>query len=151
MDGADADSPVLQAVVKLAAKHDLFLHAHSNADAVTRMFRQDPDARILWAHAGFEPLDVVERMLAQYEKLWADLSFRTPENRDGGVRSEWRALFERFPDRFILGSDTYTPSRWPYAPIYAGEARIWLQDLPEEIRLNIAYRNAESLLAARWQ
>ena len=52
--GADADLPVVRKAVALARKHSLVLHAHSDADAIERLFRQYPDARILWAHSGFE-------------------------------------------------------------------------------------------------
>ncbi|MCD6042362.1 MAG: amidohydrolase family protein, partial [Burkholderiales bacterium] len=52
--GADADLPVPRRMVELAKKHGLFLHAHSDLDALERLFRQWPQARILWAHSGFE-------------------------------------------------------------------------------------------------
>ena len=54
--------------------------------------------------------------------------------------------FERFPARFMLGTDTYTPQRWFYLSEYADWARSWLPSLPAEIADNIAYRNAEALL-----
>jgi hypothetical protein len=53
--GADADLPIPRRIVQLAKQHRLLLHAHSDADAIERIFRQDPDARVLWAHSGFEP------------------------------------------------------------------------------------------------
>src|SRR5439155_151816 len=52
--GADADLPVPRRMVALAKQYQLVLHAHADTDAIERLFRQDPDARILWAHAGFE-------------------------------------------------------------------------------------------------
>lgn len=51
---ANADLPVVRGIVQLAKRHGLMLHAHSDADAVERLFRHDPQARILWAHAGHE-------------------------------------------------------------------------------------------------
>ncbi|RED52055.1 amidohydrolase family protein [Aestuariispira insulae] len=148
VSGADADSQVMRAVVQLAKKHDLFLHAHSDADAVDRIFKQDSTARVLWAHAGFEPVEVIRAMMGKHKKLWADLSFRTPETGDGGVRPEWRALFEEFPDRFLIGTDTYTPERWSYVGAYADQVRSWLAALPEDQAIAIAHGNAERLLAA---
>ena len=44
--GADAELPVPRRMVALARQYQLVLHAHSDADAVERLFRQDPDARI---------------------------------------------------------------------------------------------------------
>ena len=37
--------------------------------------------------------------------------------------------FERFPARFMLGTDTYTPERWSYMVEYADWARSWLRNL----------------------
>ena len=37
--GADADLPVPRRMVELARKYGLFLHAHSDADAVERLFK----------------------------------------------------------------------------------------------------------------
>ena len=34
--GSDIDLPVLQQVIALAAKHRVFLHAHSDADAIEK-------------------------------------------------------------------------------------------------------------------
>ena len=87
-------------------------------------------------------------MLADYPGLWADLAFRS-EHADGDrVDPRWRALFEEFPDRFMLGTDTYTPERWPFVVEHAGWSRRWLADLPEDLAQNIAWRNAEKLLAS---
>ena len=38
VSGADADLPVVRRVVQLAKQHGLMLHAHSDADAVERLF-----------------------------------------------------------------------------------------------------------------
>lgn len=66
----------------------------------------------------------------------------------GRVSAEWRALFQRFPDRFVLGSDTWINERWSsYGEIMAGY-RAWLADLPADLARNIAHRNAETLFAA---
>src|SRR5262245_41490191 len=51
--GADADTPVMRRMVQLARERKIFLHAHSDADAVERMFKQDRGALVLWAHSGF--------------------------------------------------------------------------------------------------
>jgi len=147
LSGADADLSVPRRMVQLARQHGLMLHAHSDADAVERLFRQDPGARILWAHAGFEPAAKVREMLRKYRTLWADLSFRTEVASGGKVTDEWRALFLEFPDRFMLGTDTYVPDRWNQVPQNARWAREWLADLPRDVAERIAFRNAESVLA----
>lgn len=145
MFGEDADLPVLRSVVRLAREHDLFLHAHSDAEAVRRLFAQDPEIRVLWAHSGFTGPEEVAQMLGTYPNLWSDLAFRSEHGNGGRVAPEWRAVFEAFPDRFMVGTDTYTPERWYYVGEHADWSRAWLDDLPPALADNIAWRNAERL------
>jgi predicted TIM-barrel fold metal-dependent hydrolase len=146
--GSDADLPVVREVVKLAAKYKIFLHAHSDPDAVDRIFQQNPDARVLWAHSGFESPEDVAKMLRKHENLTTDLAFRSEHASGGKVDPQWRKVFLEFPNRFLLGTDTYTPERWFYVVENANASRQWLKDLPSDVATKIAYRNAETL--ARW-
>jgi hypothetical protein len=145
--GADADLPVPRRMVALARQHDLVLHAHSDADAVERLFKQYPAARILWAHSGFDSPEAVRAMLARHRNLWCDLAFRSEHGSGGKVPPEWRALFTDFPDRFMVGTDTYTPERWHYVIEHAAWSRAWLADLPRPLAERIAWRNADALFA----
>ena len=144
--GADADLPVPRRMVELAKQHGLILHAHSDIAAVERLFKQWPEARVLWAHSGFARPDEVRDMLKKHPQLWCDLAFRGDHHSGGKVTAEWRAVFLEFPDRFALGTDTFTPERWLYVGEHANAARIWLSTLPGNVAENIAYRNAEALL-----
>jgi hypothetical protein len=146
-DGEQIDLPVLQQVIALAKRYRIFLHAHVDVEAVHRIFITDPDALVLWAHAGFESPEVIATLMEQYPNLWADLAFREEFAFQGDIEDEWLRLFERFPARFMLGTDTYTPQRWFYLAENADWARGWLSSLPVDIADNIAYRNAEALLA----
>jgi hypothetical protein len=148
--GADADLPVPRRMVALARKHDLMLHAHSDADAIDRLFAQWPQARILWAHAGFERPEKVREMLRKYQNLWADLAFRSDHGTGGKPPPEWRAAFLEFPDRFMVGTDTYVPERWHYVPEHSAWSRAWLSDLPPEVAERIAWKNGEAVLGAAW-
>lgn len=143
--GADADSPVMRRVVELAKAHGLLLHAHSDAEAVERIFGQDPTARVLWAHSGFAAPEKVREMLRKYPTLWCDLAFRNEHGSGGKVDPAWREAFVEFPDRFMVGTDTFTPERWYYIEEHAAWSRAWLADLPPDLAERIAYRNAEAL------
>lgn len=143
--GADADLPVPRRMVQLAREYKLFLHAHSDADAIERMFKQDPNARILWAHSGFDQPAKVREMLRKYKNLWADLAFRSDHGSGGKVNPEWRAAFMEFPDRFMVGTDTYTPERWHYIIEHANWSRAWLADLPRAVAEKLAYKNGEAI------
>jgi predicted TIM-barrel fold metal-dependent hydrolase len=145
--GADADTPVMRRMVELAKERKIFLHAHSDADAVERIFKQNPEARVLWAHSGFAQIDKVRAMLAKYKTLWADLAFRSDQAPSGRLDPSWKQLFIDYPERFMVGTDTYVPERWHYVVEQARYSRAWLDDLPAEIADNIAYRNAERLAA----
>ncbi len=146
--GADADLPVVRRVVQLAREHQLYLHSHSDADAIERQFRQDPQARILWAHAGFESPEKVREMLRKHRNLWCDLAFRNDHASGGKVDARWREAFLEFPDRFLVGTDTYTPERWFYVVEHARWSREWLADLPREVAERIAWRNGDALFTA---
>jgi hypothetical protein len=143
--GKNADSDVFRKVVALAKQYEIFLHAHSDADAVDRIFAQDPDATVLWAHSGFSEADMVAPMLRKHERLWADLAFRSDHASGGTVNADWLALFEEFPDRFMIGTDTYTPERWYFVEEHARWSRDWLKSLPRDLAERIAWKNAEAL------
>ncbi len=146
--GADADLPVPRRMVELAKKYGLMLHAHADIDAVERLFKQDPKARILWAHAGFADAGQVREMLRKHKNLWADLAFRTDHAPGGKLAPEWRAAFLEFPDRFMVGSDTYIAERWHFVPEHAATARRWLSELPRDVAERIGWKNGEEVLAA---
>ncbi len=148
VSGPGADLPVVRHIVQLAKQHGLMLHVHSDADAVERMFRQDPEARIIWAHAGFEQPPHVRAMMRNYKNLWAELSSRGDVATNGQVTAEWRKTFLEFPDRFMVGTDTYEPQRWSIVGSNGTWLRKWLADLPMEVAERIAYKNGESLLTA---
>lgn len=143
--GADADLPVPRRMIALARQYKLVLHAHSDVDAIERIYRQDPQARVLWAHSGFDAPDKVREMLRKHRNLWCDLAFRNEHGANGRIPPEWKALFTEFPDRFMVGTDTFTPERWHYIGPHATWSRAWLADLPAPVAEKIAWRNGEAL------
>ncbi len=144
--GADADLPVPRRMIELSKQYKLLLHAHSDVDAIERIYKQWPEARVLWAHSGFARPEQVREMLRKHKNLWSDLAFRSDQASGGKVSADWRAAFTEFPDRFLLGTDTYVPERWHYIPEHASWSRAWLADLPPEIAERIAYKNGDALL-----
>lgn len=143
LHGDEAKSPVVKRLVELAAAKNLVLHAHSDARAVEGLFAINPRARVLWAHAGMsESVDTVGRMLARYPNLWVELSYRYDVAPGGQLDEGWRALFMRYPDKFLHGTDTWTPSRFAEVAAHAKSVRQWLAQLPNEVAENIAYKNA---------
>jgi hypothetical protein len=147
LHGADAGGEQVKRIVDLAVARDFFLHAHSDDEAIERLFAHNPKAKIIWAHTGFgTPVEKLERYLAKYPGLSCELSYRSGITAgEGKLTPEWRRLFEKYSDRFLLGSDTWINERWDgYAQIFDGY-RGWLAQLPREVAEKIAYRNAERL------
>jgi hypothetical protein len=143
--GDDADLPNMRKVVELAKKYELWLHSHSDSAAVEHHFRQDPNAKVLWAHSGFERPEAVRAMLRKHKNLYCDLAFLTSHASAGKVTAGWREAFLEFPDRFMVGTDSFTPERLHYIAEHARWSRQWLSDLPKDVAEKIGYRNGEKL------
>ncbi len=140
------DKAVPRRMIELARRHNLLLHAHSDTGAVDGIFDQWPEARVLWAHAGFDGPDIVGPMLEKHPNLWTDLAFRSEHAHGGRVDDDWRSLFAAFPDRIVVGTDTFTPERWHYVVEHADWTREWLRDLPPDLAEKIAWRNGEAMI-----
>ena len=95
LHGKAAESEWVKKMVDFAVANDLYLHAHSDAEAVEILMRHNPRARIIWAHTGFGlATDRVAEMLTKYPKLWGELSYRGGiVDGAGKLTPEWRALF----------------------------------------------------------
>ncbi len=109
LSGKAAATEWVKKVVDFAVAHDLYLHAHADDEAVEILMSHNPRAKIIWAHTGFGLSSTrVATMLATYPQLWGELSYRSGITGEGGkLTPEWRGLFEKYPDRFLLGSDTW--------------------------------------------
>ena len=90
-------------------------------------------------------------MLRKHDRLWADLAFRSEVGSGGSLGADWLKLFEEFPTRLMLGTDSYTPERIYYIPEHAQGAREWLGTLPAELATQIAWKNAYDLIKPVWE
>ena len=144
--GDDINTPVLQRIISLAKEHNLLLHAHSDAEAIDLIFKSYPDALVLWAHSGFDRPEAVREVLARHKNLWADLAFRSDQSDGGKVADDWLPVFSEFPERFMVGTDTFAPERWYYVQDHAAFSRQWISSLPKDLIDRIAYRNAEDMI-----
>ncbi|WP_413719320.1 amidohydrolase family protein [Silicimonas sp. MF1-12-2] len=145
--GDDIKTPVVQRMIELARERDLLLHHHGDREALDLIFEAWPEARVLWAHSGFSRPDQVADALANYPRLWADLAFRSDMAGRDGVDPEWEKVFLAYPDRFMVGTDTYTPERWYFVGPHADMSRAWLAGLPDELARKIAFENAQRMLS----
>ena len=147
ISGRAAAGEWVKKTVDFAVANDLFLHAHADAEAVEILMGHNPKARIIWAHTGFGlEGERVSAILTKYPSVTGELSYRSGIVDGGGkLTAEWRALFTKFPDRFLLGSDTWINERWAsYGDIMSGY-RAWLEQLPKDVAVKIANGNAKKL------
>ena len=92
----------------------------------------------------------VHELLEKYPALWGELSYRSGiTNGSGAIADEWRELFARHSDRFLIGSDTWINERWfSYDTIFK-TYRGWLVQLPPDQARRIANGNALRLFGPR--
>ncbi len=111
------------------------------------LFTINPQARILWAHAGLSaPAARIGELLDRYPQLWTEVSLRAEDIAPSGrLDPAWEALLSRHADRFMIGTDTWMASRWPQYVDLIEQHREWLRQLPVDVAEKIAYRNADRL------
>lgn len=143
IDGEQAYTEVMREIIRLAKKYQLVLHVHGDAHAIKFIFEQYPEARILWAHAGFTYAVIVGKLMDKYPKLMADLSFRGEIINQSRLMKAWNVLLTRHADRFLLGIDTYEPQRWLQINNVMKWQRELLAALPFEVAKKIAYENSK--------
>ena len=146
--GKSAETEWVKKTVDFAVEHGLYLHAHCDEEALLILFAHNAKAKIIWAHTGFStPPAQVAQLIEQHPgALWGELSYRSGITDGAGqITPEWRALFARHSDRFLLGSDTWINERWfGYDTIFK-EYRAWLAQLPTDQAQRIANGNARAL------
>jgi len=139
---------VARKLMRLAQERQLAVLAHVDDDAIDRLLRDTPHTRLIWAHTGIggAPVARVGALLARYPSLLGELSYRPGlTDADGHLSAEWKALISAFPDRFMIGSDTWINARWSdYEKLMDG-ARVWLGDLPPSVAQQVAWGNAAAL------
>ena len=147
---ADAGTPQVGRIVDLAVARGLWLHAHCDEAALEALYRHDTRVKIVWAHSGFTvaPARLAE-WLERHPSLVGELSYRYDVTSEGRVTDAWRALLVRYPDRFVLGSDTWIDERWSRYGEIVALYRGWLAQLPPDVAAAIAYGNGERLFAPR--
>jgi len=149
--GDAAAGPLVKKVTDFAAERDLYLLAHCDEAALLILLGHSAKAKIIWAHTGFSTAPArVRELLEKYPLLVGELSYRGGITESGGrLSAEWRDLFSRHSDRFLLGSDTWINERWFGYDTIMQTYRGWLAQLPADQATRIAHRNAERLFGGK--
>jgi predicted TIM-barrel fold metal-dependent hydrolase len=115
----DPAGPMMRGIMRLAEQHraPVMIHCEiTRLDAFSTLLRAFPSVTVIWAHGGYTPYFLAERMLDAHPNLVYELSARTwaehPRSPDytifrneTAVWSRWLALVERYPHRFLVGTD----------------------------------------------
>lgn len=170
-------TPVMREIAQIASENHLAILAHSHHGTIEKWIKaSDKNITFIWAHAGvtcryiwdwcpkadqmseeFAKPEDVKRMLGQYDNLYIDLSARDTGGRNiayengpnkGKLLPEWQDIILSYPDRVMLGTDSYIPLRWNNLEKIVGEMRGWLRGLPLEVAKKVAFENADKILGA---
>jgi len=145
----DVTAPTLRRLAELATEQKLFLHCHVDETTVEKLLTTYPGVPVLWAHAGMSSsAATVGRLVDRFPMLWVELALRSDVARGGTLDPEWRALFVRKPDRFLVGTDTWVTSRWEAVRDATAAVQQWLRQLPREVAEQIGYKNGDRLFPA---
>ncbi len=151
-DSSNANGPVAKQLMALAEEKDLAILAHVDDVAIDLLMANTPSkgqkSRLIWAHTGIggTPASRVDALFARYPKLMGELSYRPGLTcADGQLCPEWRALLLKYPDRFMIGSDTWVNQRWQYYGELMQGYRTWLGGLPADVARRIGWDNGARL------
>ena len=155
-DSANAAGPVAQKLMALAQARGLVVLAHVDDAAIDGLLQPTAsggkNVRLIWAHTGIGgvPVERVKALLDTYPLLMGELSYRPGLTCEGAggkvvVCPEWKKLLTAYPERFLLGSDTWVNQRWQYYDSTFAQYRAWLGDLPPAVARKIAWDNGARL------
>jgi predicted TIM-barrel fold metal-dependent hydrolase len=147
-DSSNANGAVARKLMQLAQEKSLAVLAHVDDHAIDLLMAHAPQARLIWAHSGIggPPVSRVRALLLKHPSLMGELSYRPGlTDASGHLSAEWKALLNEFPQRFLVGSDTWVNARWDSYETLMREARLWLGDLPPAAARRIAWDNGAAL------
>ena len=109
-------------VIGAPQAHGLLVHGpsdYANVEPLLAFFRRHPDVKFVWAHAGglgrtVQPgprhIELMDAALADpsLKHVSVDLSWDVVSKYigDPAMKKQWAALVNKYPDRFIYGSDS---------------------------------------------
>jgi hypothetical protein len=145
--GEDADSIPMEEMIELARERQLVLHPHTDLQGMRIILQKAPDIVVMWAHGGFNvPVETLRELLDKYPNFYIELSLREGMLDDEQqLTPQWKQFLVDYRKRFLVGMDTYKPSRWADLPGIAAETRDWLAQLPDDVAADISRNNLDRL------
>lgn len=175
-EGVHMDSPAFKMIYDLAADYDLPVLVHHNIspqnsdkplyeDELIRALEHNRKCKIIWAHVGVSRRIVMDdllilagQLLHDNPNLYVDISWIFFENyvrgdlMRGNVNIDifadmWAAVIEKYPDRFMIGSDKV--GHWADYPHEIEKYYMLLDKLKPETAEKLCRKNALSLIKKR--
>ena len=146
---------------RVAVNIHVSLETAATIAAIERILADHPHMPLIIAHAGWMAgPELMGRLLAAHANLHTDLSVRLDRpgapgadphsnsivDPQGVLLPAWRALIERFPDRFLFGLDVTMAKRPDHIAELVDDARHTLGALPLPVEEAVAHGNIERLL-----
>jgi hypothetical protein len=167
------DGPTGHRVFSLSERTGMAFQIHYEIEdelltPLEKMLEQYPKAKVIWCHLAqiryierasrYTPA-YVDALIKRFPNLYFDTAFGDaastypPSNQRharvwaafGGLKSEWRDLIVAYPKRFLSALDL-GQDRLERITEYDQKHRDFLKRLPTDIRHQVAYRSAWSLL-----
>lgn len=147
-----ADNPVLKEIYKLLAKYDvpMFFHYERHSEEDVRVLLQEmknnPKVKFIWVHWAHRKNDKeLEKELEENPNMYVEIE-ESP-----GFSLEQIKLFEKFSDRFLLGTDIGCSDDLQTTQVYNYTEAInlhkkLLESLTPQTAENLAYKNLLRLL-----
>ena len=130
-----------------------------NITAFERLLAHNARAKIIWVHLGMDTTgqrtpDLTQRLLAAHPNLFISISGLQRINvgvpllqRGRGLNPQWRAVIEKYPDRFMIGGDTFflpPDPRREFPPLIVPATRIIrIPALTPAVARMLAFENAQ--------
>jgi predicted TIM-barrel fold metal-dependent hydrolase len=189
-ESVPADHPLLLLLADIAARQNVPIDLHfdpipedvdvpaelsspknpsnfkENVSGFERLLSHNRKAKIVWAHAGSDPVGfytpgLVRTLLKRHPNLYC--SSRTTLNRNRpmwhpkrGINDDWIVVLREFPDRFVIGTDSFVVTSGYTGPnaLRIFEQRSWMQRegvkkvlsyLDKDRARKIGYQNAKRI------
>ena len=145
-----------------------------------RMLAKYPQTKVIWCHVGrnrnrstwgrFQDAAAVRELLQKYPNLYFDIVqskpgsgypetgqvkgilYNAPRDLPPSLESDWKKLFEEFPDRFVIGTDVNTGRLSQYDRVVTTFREVILDGINREAAERIAFKNAWRLMTgSEWK
>ncbi|MEI7580014.1 MAG: TatD family hydrolase [bacterium] len=154
----------------IAAKYNMPIDVHMEATAETikgleKLLDHNVNTKIIWDHTGWShtvnktayysemaTAELMGQLMEKHPNLYSSIKMRKENqnspiyifNSNSEIKPEWLAIFTKYPDRFMMGSDIKPGIDQEQFPIIK-DHRKFLSQLPSEILKKIERENAEKI------